>query len=165
MGDQQPTPPMQPTTPSMQPTNPPPMAPAPPPTTTLSTPSFMASMSQTDMLIAGGAALLVLTDLYSIFVAYGVSSIAWAAAAASLVLILLRDRMPASVMSNYRPILVLLSTIVVLIALRQVLIDVKFIATPPAGLSVERLIGMVGYYAGVGLMGFGAWRLWKAMPA
>ena len=128
-------------------------------------PGFMSSMSQTDMLIAAGAALLVLTDLYAIFFAYGVSNVVWVAAAASLVIVLMHARMPASVMANYRPILILLGTIVVLLGLRAVLVDLVFIATPPAGLSVARLLGMVGYYVGVVLMGFGAWRLWKGMPA
>ena len=136
----------------------PPAAPA--PGASMQMPGFLASMGRAELLMAAGAALIILTDLYSIFVAYGVASITWTASAVALLMLLMRARMPASVMANYRPILMLLGAIVVLIALRQVLVDIKFIATPPAGLSAERLIGMVGYYVGVGLIGFGAWQMW-----
>jgi len=139
--------------------------PAPAPATSPQMPSFLASLGRAELFMAAGAALLVLTDLYAIFFAYGVSNVVWVAAAASLVIVLMHARMPASVMANYRPILILLGTIVVLLGLRAVLVDLVFIATPPAGLSVARLLGMVGYYVGVVLMGFGAWRLWKGMPA
>ena len=37
--------------------------------------------------------------------------------------------------------------------------------TPPAGLSVQRLVGMLGYYVGVGLIAYGAWQLWSRRTA
>ncbi len=149
-----------------QPPPTPPMAPAPPSASPASQMgSMLAAFSQTELMIAGGAALLIITDLYSIFFAYGVHGVAWAAAAAAVVMIFARRRMPAAMMGNLQSILVLAAAIVALVALRQVIVDFKFIATPPVGMSVERLIGMAGFYAGSALMTFGGWRLWKGGTA
>jgi len=134
--------------------------PAPAPATSPQMPSFLASLGRAELFMAAGAALLVLTDLYAIFFAYGVSNVVWVSAVVSLLFLFMRGRMPASLMANSVTVLVVAGAVVALLAVRQVLIDVVFIATPPAGLSPERLLGMIGFYAGAALMGFGAWQLW-----
>ena len=45
--------------------------------------------------------------------------------------------------------------------MRNLLGDLVYIATPPAGITIPRLIGMLGYYIGVGLVAFGGWQLWS----
>jgi hypothetical protein len=113
--------------------------------------------------MAAGAALIVLTDLVFIFVSgYSVSSIIWVVAMLTLIVLFFRNRMPAGVLTNLDWVLIGLAAIAVLIGLRWLVGDVVFILTPPAGLGVPRLLGMIGLYAGVGLMGLGAYRLWTS---
>lgn len=123
----------------------------------------LASLSKAELFIAGGAALIVLTDLvFVIFGPYGFSNVIWAAAAVALIAALAHNRMPASLAASYEWLLVGLAAVAVLLGIRQVVFDVVFIATPPAGLSVVRLLGMIGLYVGLAGMAWGAWQLWRS---
>ncbi len=127
---------------------------------------MLAQFRQAELFMAAGAALIVLTDLVFIFLSgYSVSSVIWLIAALTLLALFLRNRMPAGVKSNLDWVLIGFGAIAVLMGLRWLVGDVVFIATPPAGLSVGRLIGMLGLYIGVGLMGFGAYKLWVSRPS
>jgi hypothetical protein len=127
---------------------------------------MIASMSQAELFIAGGAALILLTDLvFVIFGTYGFSNVIWAAAAGALIAVFAHNRMPVSLAANYEWLLVGLAAVAVLLGIRELVIDVKFIATPAAVLSVTRLLGMVGLYVGVAALAWGAWTIWKGRSA
>jgi hypothetical protein len=116
--------------------------------------------------MAAGAALILLTDLVFIFVSgYSVSSLIWLVAALTLVALFFRNRMPAGVSTNLDWVLIGFGAIAALMGLRWLIGDVVFVVTPPAGLGATRLLGMVGLYAGVGLMVYGAFLLWKSKSA
>src|SRR5687768_8224106 len=59
------------------------------------TPGVSISLSQPEAMVAGGAGLILLTDLiFGLFGSYGVSTVIWTAAAVALVLVLARQRLP-----------------------------------------------------------------------
>lgn len=157
------------TDPMNAPTTSPP--PAPPPasvTPTAASPmsGMLTSMTQTELMIAGGAALIVITGLvFMVFNGYYVSDVIWGGAAIALVAVLWHRRMPAGMAANYEWLLIGMSAFIGLLAVRTLLGDLVYIATPPAGLTVPRLIGMVGFYVGATLMAFGAWQLWSRRTA
>ena len=124
-------------------------------------PAFMARMSRAELFIGGGALLVVLTDLvFVIFGPYTFSNVIWAAAAVSLVLVLTHGRvaMMGWASSNYHTLLSLGALTAVLVAVRELIRDVRVLSSGP---SVMFLLGMVGLYVGVALMAFGAFQLWS----
>jgi hypothetical protein len=125
-------------------------------------PAFVSAMSRTEMFLAGGSALILLTDLIFIFISgYSVSSLMWAAAALLLAAILLKKRLPASLLANFNWLLLGLAGVIVLIGIRWFIGDLVWIATRIGRLDGPYLLGMIGVYAGAALVGLGAWQLWK----
>lgn len=159
------------TDPQNAPAMPPPPAPAAPapaaPAPARSPMSGMlASMSQAEMLMAGGAVLILLTDLvFVIFGDYSFSTVAWGAAAVALILILANGRASAINFSRstYQALLIVLGMLALVVGVRELIRDLVFI--PGRNLSVSFLLGMVGLYVGVALMGFAAWQLWRGRSA
>ncbi len=144
-----------------------PMA-APPPAPTPAAPSPMSSMmatyGQNALLVALGALIVLATDLlFVIFGDYSFSSVIWAASAATLAVIVLRSYLPAGLAANYQTIVFGAVGLALLVAIRDLVLDIKFL--PGRSVDVTFFLGMLGLYAGVAIMAFGAWRMWKAASA
>jgi hypothetical protein len=124
---------------------------------------MLASMSQAEKLILGGALLLVLVDLVFSIIAqqYGFSTIIWTAAVAALVIAFVRRRSPELLPARYEVLLLGAAAIVVVVGLRQVLGDLFVFLRPPLGGSPAFMLGFVGLIAGVAAMAYGAWLIWK----
>jgi hypothetical protein len=141
--------------------------PATPPTPAPTAPSAMsgmlASMSQAELLIAAGSLIIVAVDLvFGVLGDYGFSNIIWAAAAASLILILANGRAQRMSFSRqtYEGMLLVLAALALAMGVRELIADVVFI--PGRNLGATFWLGFVGLYAGLAIMAFGAWRLWSA---
>lgn len=115
-------------------------------------------MSQAELFMAGGAALVVLTDLIFVILGpYAFSNVILASAMAVLVLVLVRRRLS---IGSFDWLLIGIVTIGSLMAVRELFSDLVFLvrlSSPDIGI----LLGMVGLYVGVGLMAFGAWQLYQ----
>ena len=125
-------------------------------------PSFLSKLSRAELFMAGGALLIMLTQLiFVMFGPYGFADIAWAAAVVALVLILLNGRSAAMNFSGetYRSLLLLLGAFVAIVGVRELIDDVRFISA--SRIDPTYYLGFLGFYAGVVLMVFGAWQLWS----
>jgi hypothetical protein len=141
----------------------PPVTPTPTPAANTAMSGMLASMTQAELLIAAGSLIILAVDLvFGVLGDYGFSNIIWAAAAASLILILANGR--ARRMSFSRPtyegMLLVLAALALAMGVRELIADVVFI--PGRNLSATFWLGFVGLYAGIAIMAFGAWRLWSA---
>jgi hypothetical protein len=127
-------------------------------------PGMLASLGSGELLMAAGAALIVLTDLvFVVFGPYGFSSAAWAGAALALILIFLNGRMLSFSRSSYQSLLVALGAFAALVGVRELLSDVQFLSG--ANVAAAFFLGMLGFYAGTVLMVIGAWQLWQRRAA
>ena len=147
------------TDPMNAPTSPPPPAPAP---ASSAMSGMFASMSRAEMFMAGGAALILVTDLiFTVFGSYGSTNIVWASAAVALILILTHNRVSSMSLSDstYRALLLVTGFVALLAGIRDLLYDVQFF--PGRSVDVTYLLGALGLYVGVALMAFGAWQLWS----
>src|SRR5512132_3135233 len=92
-------------------------------------PSFLASLGGSELFMAAGAALIVLSDLlFVIFGPYGFSTVAWAAAVVALLLIFLNARMFGFSRGTYESLLVILGGFALLIGIRELLSDIQFLS-------------------------------------
>jgi hypothetical protein len=122
---------------------------------------MMARFSPAELFMAGGALLVLLTDLvFGIFGAYSFSAVIWGAAAAVLVLIVLRSWLRGQAPSSYTFLLVALVAVAVLSTVRNLILDIRFI--PGRSLDVTYFLGAIGLYVGIGLMVYGAFLAWRA---
>jgi hypothetical protein len=122
---------------------------------------MLASMSQAELLIAAGSAVILLVDLvFGVLGDYGFSNIIWAAAAASLILILANGRANAMTFSRptYQGMLLVLAALALAMGIRELISDIVFI--PGRNLSATFWLGFLGLYVGIAIMAFGAFRLW-----
>lgn len=127
-------------------------------------PGFLARLQGAELFIAAGAALIVLVDiLFVILGPYGFSDIGWAVAVLALIVILLDARMLGFSAATHRAVLVALGIFMLVIGVRDVVDDVMFLSD--ANVAPTYYLGMLGYYAGVALMIFGAWTLSKSKAA
>ena len=125
-------------------------------------PSFLSSLSTAELMMAGGALLIMLTQLiFVMFGPYGFADIAWAAAVVTLVVVLLNGRAGALNFSRetYRSLLVLLGAFELIVGIRELIDDVRFISS--SRFEATYFLGFLGFYAGVALMAFGAFQLWR----
>jgi hypothetical protein len=162
-GPDQTTPPA---TPPPPPATPPPAAPppsAPPPSPGAPSPvsTFMASLSQAEMFILGGAALLFLVDLILgvLLDARYIGDVIWLLAAITLVVAFIQRRSPRLLPASYETILLILGALVAVSAVREIVVDLLFFLRPPAGASIAFVLRLVGLVVGAGAMGWGAWLL------
>jgi hypothetical protein len=122
--------------------------------------NMFASFSQAELLIAGGGALIVLTDIvFALLGPYSFSNVIWTAGAVALVAVLLVRFGRMTLPFRYEAVLVMAGLVAVLGGVRDLLYDLRFI--PGRSLEVTYYLGMVGLYVGVVLMGLGAWMLWR----
>lgn len=122
---------------------------------------LLAGITQGEMMILAGSALLVLGDLiFGIFLDYSYSQVVWLAAVVSLILVLVHARpaMGLSVPSGgYRLALVVLGALALFGGIRWLLLDMLYI--PGRSLSITYFLGALLFYIGVALMAFGAFQV------
>ena len=127
-------------------------------------PGFLATLGRAELLMAAGAALIVLVDiLFSILGPYGFSNIGWAVAVLALIVIFLDARMLGFSAATHRALLLTLGVFMLFIFIRDVVDDLMFLSD--ANVAMTFFLGMIGYYVGAILMVFGAWTLWKSKVA
>jgi len=139
---------------------PPGAAPAAPPAPSALS-ALIASMSQAELLIVGGALLLVALDLFLGILARGYffSNLVWASAVAALLIAFAQRRAPASLPVPYRASMVVLGLAAAVVAVRGVVGDLSVFMRPPMGADAISVLGLFGLLVGAGAMGLGAWRL------
>ena len=125
-------------------------------------PSFLSKLSRAEQFIAGGAGLIVLTQLvFVMFGPYGFADIGWAAAVVAL-LVIFFNGVSAGSMSfsreTYIALLVLLGAFMAILGVRELIDDALFISS--SRLDPVYYLGAVGFYAGAVLMAIGASQLW-----
>jgi hypothetical protein len=146
---------------------PPPAAGAPPPAAPVASTgpstSLFAGVSQGELMILAGSALILLGDIvFGIFGDYSYSAVVWVAAVLSLILVLTHNRpqlgmdMPAG---GYRIALILLGGLAFLAGVRYLLLDAIYV--PGRNLSLTYFLGALVFYVAVGLMSFGAFQIWR----
>lgn len=144
----------------LTPPPPPPAAPADAPMT-----NMFASFSQAELLIGGGALLIVLTDIvFGMFGPFSFSNIIWVAAAIALLAVVLVRFGRMALPVPYDSVLVVAGAVAAISGVRDFIYDVLYVARP-GNSSPGYVLGMVGLYVGVGLMAFGAWLLWRRRAA
>ena len=124
--------------------------------------SLLARLSFGERMLAVGALLLVLGDIvFDVFLDYSFSDTAWLAGVIALVLVLVHAR-PTNGLSvpdgAYRLALVILGVVAFLSGVRWLLFDLQVFS---GGMSVSYLLGALCFYAGVILMGIGAFQVWR----
>ena len=117
-------------------------------------------------MVAAGAGLIVLTDLvFGIFGPYVVPNVVWTAAAVALVLVLAHRRLPF-VGARYELILALAALVAVLGGARTLFANlVELVQVAGRAINVGYILGMLGLIAGIALLAFGAWTMWRRRPA
>jgi hypothetical protein len=166
MTDQQNVPTSPPAAPPATPppaTTPPATPPPAPPTSTGPSTSMFAGVSQGELLILAGSALILLGDIvFGIFGDYSYSAVVWVAAVLSLILVLTHNRpqmgmdVPAG---GYRIGLILLGGLAFLAGVRYLLLDAIYV--PGRNLSLTYFLGALVFYVAVGLMSVGAFMVWR----
>lgn len=118
-------------------------------------------MSRAELLILGGALLLLLVDLIFglAIVEYAFSDVVWTAAALALIVAFVNRRMPSLLPGAYGTLLLGLAVVAVVMGVREIVEDVLFILRPPAGADAAYVLGLVGLIVGVGAMAAGAWQI------
>jgi hypothetical protein len=127
--------------------------------------NFLTGVSVGERMLLIGAVLLVLGDLvFDIFLDYSFSDTAWLAAVVAAILILVHMR-PMNGLSvpagGYRLALIILGVIAFLSGVRWLLFDLQAFG---GSISVSYLVGALVFYAGVILMGIGAFQVFRKAP-
>ena len=124
-------------------------------------PSFLSKLSRPELFIAGGAGLIVLTQLvFVLFGPYGFADIGWAAAVVALLVIFFNGVSGTMRFSRetYTSLLVLLGAFMAILGVRELIDDVLFISS--SRIDPVYYLGALGFYTGVVLMAIGASQLW-----
>lgn len=124
--------------------------------------SALASMSQAELMIGGGALLIVLVDLiFAVFLgSYSFSQVLWAGAIIALLAIAMTHFLRMTLPFAYGSLLMLAGALVGITGVRELLRDLVFL-TGRTGPNAEFLLGALGLYVGVALVVFGAWTMWR----
>lgn len=144
-----------------EPGNPPASA-APQPSSPTALDNLVASMGMAQLLVVGGAALIVVVDLILgvLLREYSAPSVAWAGAAAIL-LAFLASRMSSALPFRYETALLIVAAVVAAVLVRNFVIDLLVFLRPPVGLSAPVMLGLVLYALAGAAMAWGAWQLWR----
>jgi hypothetical protein len=142
---------------------PPPAQPVPPATTAAS--SMFATFSRAELLLGAGGLLIVATDIvFGMFGPYSFSNVIWVAAAVGVLAIVLVRFARMALPFGYESVLVIAGLVAVISGVRDFVYDVLYLSRP-GNTSVGYVLGMVALYVGIGLMGAGAWLLWRRRAA
>ena len=141
---------------------PPPAAPAAPSPMN----NMLARFSQAELMIAGGALLLVLVELIFGIVTrdYSIGPLPWAIATVTLLAVLGPRLARISLPMSSETIIVMAGITIAFVGVRDLAYDLRSISGP-SGASATFMLAMVGYYLGVVLMAVGAWMLWRGRRA
>ena len=148
------------------PAAPPPAAPPPPARSPMS--SMMASMSQSELLVVAGAALLVLGDLvFGVLLRdFYAGDLIWIGAALALLAFWLHRRGSWGLPMRFDTTLMVLGAIVGLIGARDLIIELYFVLRNLDDLpSATYLLGLVAWAIGIVAMAVGAWQLYRGRGA
>jgi hypothetical protein len=145
------------------PTAPPPAAPPPAPSAPSPMASMVSSMSQAEMLVVGGAVLLLGLDLiFGILLRdFYAGDLIWLASALVLIAFLVSRRAAGSLPFKYETILLVAGGAVLLLGARDIVIEVYFILRRSFDVNATYLLGALIFIVGVVAMGVGAWQLWR----
>jgi hypothetical protein len=122
---------------------------------------MMSRLSQGEMLVGGGALLIVVAELVFGVVTrdYSLGQLPWALAAIALIVVALRAT--GRTFPAHETILIVAGLTMAVIGVRDLLYDVRSLS----GESTTWYLGFVAYYLGVVLMAVGAWMVWRRRPA
>jgi hypothetical protein len=122
---------------------------------------MLSRLSQGELLVGGGALLIVVGELVFGVVTrdYSLGQLPWALAAIALIVIAVRAS--GRTFPAYDTILVVAGLAMAVIGVRDLLYDVRSLT----GESTTWYLGFVAYYVGVALMAVGAWMVWRRRPA
>lgn len=140
-------------------TPPPPAAPAAPSPMN----NMLARFSQAELMIAGGALLLVLVELIFGIITrdYSLGQLPWAIATVTLLAVLGPRLARISLPMSSETIAVMAGITIAFVGVRDLAYDLRSLS----GASATFMLAMVGYYLGVVLMAVGAWMLWRGRRA
>jgi hypothetical protein len=126
-----------------------------------------ASMSQAELMIGGGALLIVLIDLiFAVFLgSYSFSQVLWAGAVVALLAVAMTHFMRMTLPFAYTSLLMLAGAVVAITSVRELLRDLIFLTGRSGPVRAEFLLGALGLYVGVALMVFGVWTMWRSRAA
>jgi hypothetical protein len=125
--------------------------------------NMFASWSQAELLVAAGGALIVLTDVvFAMFGPYSFSNGIWIAGAFALLAVVLVRFARMALPFRYEAVLIIAGIVAVLGGVRDFAYDLLYV--PGHNVAPTYFLGMLGLYAGVVLMGVGAWILWRRQP-
>ena len=139
----------------------------PPPPPAAAAPSAMNSMlgrfSQAELMIAGGALLLVIVELiFGIATRdYSIGPLQWAIETVTLLALLGPRLARISLPISSETIAVMAGITIAFVGVRDLVYELRDLA----GASAMFYVAMVGYYVGVALMAVGAWMLWRGRRA
>jgi len=118
----------------------------------------MANVSATEQIMGGGALLiLVVTDLIGDIVAdeYSISRVTWIFAVAVLAAIWANSMAGKTMLTPYRPTMIVLGYGTVVLVLRELISDIE----SSRGLGSYNIVYALAAYAGALLIGYGAYRM------
>jgi len=125
--------------------------------------NLVASLGLSQLLIVGGAALLVLVDLvFGVLIRdYYVADVVWVPAALIVVAFVVNRRGMASLPFRYESVLLGLSLIIIVGGVRDALIGLLSIAQSPTAWNALEIISHLALTAAVVAIAWGAWQLWR----
>lgn len=125
--------------------------------------SLVASMGLTQLLIVGGASILLVLDiLFGVILReYFIGDAMWLGAAAILLGFLVGRRMPGLLPMAYQSVLLVGGLIVTLVGARGIIFDVVSLVRSPGAWGAMEVIGLVIYVVAVGAVAWGVWQLSK----
>lgn len=125
--------------------------------------NLVASMGLSQLLVVGGALVLVGVDLVLGWLAqqYFIGDMLWFAGLAIVLAFLFNRRMAAMLPFGYQTVLLVGGAIIAIVGLRGVILDIlSFVRAPGAWDAIE-LLGLVLYTAAVLAVAWGTWLLMR----
>ena len=120
--------------------------------------NMLARFSQAELLVGGGALLIILADLIFGLVTrdFTVGQLPWAIATVVVFAIVALRMMGRTLPMDHQTILVMAGVAMAFVGVRDLLYDLRSIA----GETATYLLGALVYYAGAALMAAGAFMSW-----
>jgi len=125
--------------------------------------NLVASMGMAQLLIVGGALLLVLVDLLLGIIVneYYASALVWLGSAVVLVAYLANRQRPGSLPVDHRTLLLGAAAVIALIGLRDIVIEAIDVLRFTSSWDAVELLGLLLYVVGIAAVAFGGWQLWR----
>jgi hypothetical protein len=125
--------------------------------------NLVASMGTAQLLIVGGAAVLVVVDLlFGVLLReYFIGDAMWLGAGGILLAFLVGRRMPNMLPMAYERVLLVGGLIVAIVGARGIIFDVVSLVRSPSAWNAMEIIGLLAYIAAVLAVAWGVWQLAK----